>query len=463
MPLRLRALHPGCWGWAAPRRRSTTRSKTPRSRTRSSACSDRPHPLRRAPSPHRSPRQRRSCRALSRPPRHVSRRCLLGAASSHSATSASRPSSKLSDPPPPRSPPHARPLPPRPSPPPSSRPHQPSPRLGGRCRCRCDTRCRCCPMPHMLHPLRTGRPASSRTSSPGPMGRWFRSSRSRSLCVPRARRSPLHRICIHRRRSRGRRCFARFPLPPPRTRTRTTATRRRRRRPQLLARRPPLALAPAPAPGGGPPQPYILKHIILFFTKAYAYDALVAFFEGCAQVEIDEYLEYEKALSALREAYKHLLKSRADDRDEKVANLQTRITLVEKFVKVRKLIKTQPKESIRLCHELLQDENADAALRVGDVYALLVQYFHERGRVQEAYQALEQMRQRGIALDPYLEERYIVDIYAAVGLNAAEVGAIGGEEGEDAGDTGSLDDDGLADGDVADEEEGEALDDILDD
>lgn len=40
----------------------------------------------------------------------------------------------------------------------------------------------------------------------------------------------------------------------------------------------------------------IMKSIIQFYTKAKAMDSLSTFYEACAQIEIDEYRDYEKAL-----------------------------------------------------------------------------------------------------------------------------------------------------------------------
>ena len=45
-----------------------------------------------------------------------------------------------------------------------------------------------------------------------------------------------------------------------------------------------------------------MKTIIEFYTKANAFENLSSFYDACAQVEIDEYREYGKALDALKEA-----------------------------------------------------------------------------------------------------------------------------------------------------------------
>merc|ERR1719168_307078 len=54
--------------------------------------------------------------------------------------------------------------------------------------------------------------------------------------------------------------------------------------------------------------PEIMKNIIQFYSKAKAHEKLGAFYDACAQVEIDEYRDYEKAGGALREALKYLVK-----------------------------------------------------------------------------------------------------------------------------------------------------------
>lgn len=48
--------------------------------------------------------------------------------------------------------------------------------------------------------------------------------------------------------------------------------------------------------------PDIMKTIISFYQKAKALESLANFYDACAQVEIDEYRDYEKALGAMHEA-----------------------------------------------------------------------------------------------------------------------------------------------------------------
>ena len=49
---------------------------------------------------------------------------------------------------------------------------------------------------------------------------------------------------------------------------------------------------------------------------------LSAFYDACAQVEIDEYRDYEKALGALKESLKYLIKAnKVADKEQKLASL----------------------------------------------------------------------------------------------------------------------------------------------
>ena len=64
----------------------------------------------------------------------------------------------------------------------------------------------------------------------------------------------------------------------------------------------------------------VMKAIITFYTKAKALEQLATFYDACAQVEMDEYRDYEKALAALNEARKYMTK--AGTNREGLANLE---------------------------------------------------------------------------------------------------------------------------------------------
>ena len=52
--------------------------------------------------------------------------------------------------------------------------------------------------------------------------------------------------------------------------------------------------------------PATMKSIITFYTKAKAFEQLSSFYDACANVEIDEYRDYAKALGALNEAERYV-------------------------------------------------------------------------------------------------------------------------------------------------------------
>ena len=187
----------------------------------------------------------------------------------------------------------------------------------------------------------------------------------------------------------------------------------------------------------------IMKNIITFYSKAKAYDSISTFYEGCAQIEIDEYRDYEKALQAYREAQKYNGKSRSIDKDERAEALALHVEMVENFVQARTLVNQDPNEMVRICDVLLarsaQISNMEAAIRVGDVYALIVEYWYSQGNMEQAYQHIERMRAQRIQLGPYLDKNMVDAVYTAMGI----------EETRGAGD----DDDGIGeeiDEDIAD-------------
>ncbi|ERE68713.1 putative intraflagellar transport protein [Cricetulus griseus] len=95
-------------------------------------------------------------------------------------------------------------------------------------------------------------------------------------------------------------------------------------------------------------EPEIMKNIISFYTKGRALDLLAGFYDACAQVEIDEYQNYDKAHGALTEAYKCLSKAKAKsplDQETKLAQLQSKMTLVKRFIQARRKVQTDFKRS----------------------------------------------------------------------------------------------------------------------
>ena len=163
--------------------------------------------------------------------------------------------------------------------------------------------------------------------------------------------------------------------------------------------------------------PEIVKNIVSFYTKAKSLDLLAGFFDACAQIEIDDYRDYEKALAALREAHDYIGKARgAPGKEEKAESLARRIGQVEAFVSSRKMIKTDPDAAVRTCFELLDQPEIEQALRVGDVFALMVEWFYSQQQMDQAYSLIEKMVSRSIVLAPYLDQDMVGQICGAMGV-----------------------------------------------
>ncbi|KAE8284332.1 Intraflagellar transport protein 140-like protein WD and tetratricopeptide repeats protein 2 [Larimichthys crocea] len=140
--------------------------------------------------------------------------------------------------------------------------------------------------------------------------------------------------------------------------------------------------------------PEILKTIIGFYTKGRAPDLLAGFYEACAQVEIDDYQNYEKALDALTEALKCISKAKDSSRQQeaRLADTQHKITLIKKFVYARRLYAENAGEAVRLCEALLEEPELDPAVRIGDAFGFLVEHHCQQGNFQEAYRKLEELQ-----------------------------------------------------------------------
>lgn len=163
----------------------------------------------------------------------------------------------------------------------------------------------------------------------------------------------------------------------------------------------------------------IMKAIIMFYTKAKSFEQLAGFYDSCAQVEMDEYRDYDKAIAALREALKYASKAESRSGMDLAHSIEKRIGLTEKFVQARRVAKSDPDSMVAICETLLQDPIIEEAIRSGDCYAMLVEYFHSRGMYKEAYQYLQEMEDKKIPLHPYVDAAIIDKVFKAVGASYA--------------------------------------------
>ena len=162
--------------------------------------------------------------------------------------------------------------------------------------------------------------------------------------------------------------------------------------------------------------PEVMKTIISFYQKAKSFESLANFYDACAQVEIDEYRDYEKALGAMKEAQRQLEKSAAQGKDMKTRLLQDRVTCIEKFVKAREAFaQGDTNTMVTLCDQLINAPGAEEAIRLGDVFAQLVEFFNSGRQFQQAYIYIEKMIKKNIIITPYLDPSLVEQVYNAVG------------------------------------------------
>ncbi|XP_016063569.1 PREDICTED: intraflagellar transport protein 140 homolog [Miniopterus natalensis] len=171
-------------------------------------------------------------------------------------------------------------------------------------------------------------------------------------------------------------------------------------------------------------EPETMKNIISFYTKGRALDLLASFYDACAQVEISEYQNYDKAHGALTEAYKCLSKAKAKsplDQETKLAQLQSKMALVKRFIQIRRTYSEDPKESVKQCELLLEEPDLDSTIRIGDVYGFLVEHYRQMEEFQMAYKYLEEMRRRlpAAKVSFYVNQRTVDAVHQGLGIPLA--------------------------------------------
>lgn len=132
----------------------------------------------------------------------------------------------------------------------------------------------------------------------------------------------------------------------------------------------------------------ILKNIITFYTKGQAHELLANFYTVCAQSEIDEYRDYDKALKALQEAAKIIMKiSQTHNALEK---LQQSVVAVKRFIELQDLAERREFNSVLVgCKNLAVKEQPP--LRLGDVLGLLIEAQIATKQYSEAMQSLREL------------------------------------------------------------------------
>ncbi|KAJ3184909.1 hypothetical protein HDU85_001600 [Gaertneriomyces sp. JEL0708] len=161
--------------------------------------------------------------------------------------------------------------------------------------------------------------------------------------------------------------------------------------------------------------PTVMKSIVTFYTKAKAYTSLCDFYASCAQLEIDEYQNYAKALSAYTQALKSLLKAPSSEGGiaSRVRTLQEKIGLITRFEEAKS---KEYEESVRDMVDLCGVPGLDSTIRLGDVYAHLITISYTLGQIATAQHFLEQMRKRvDGSIEYYLDDRIVKELGIGLG------------------------------------------------
>ncbi|OAD53382.1 hypothetical protein WN48_10260 [Eufriesea mexicana] len=146
-------------------------------------------------------------------------------------------------------------------------------------------------------------------------------------------------------------------------------------------------------------QPEVLKNIINFYSKGKAMDLLANFYVACAQVEIDEFQNYEKALDALNQASRCLAKVTTpkdlDIHKRAVDLVNNRIGAVRRYLDIKKLFdRGETGAAMQQVHQLLDSQGPDLeqAVRRGDLFATVTQHYINIGDTDKARATIEELK-----------------------------------------------------------------------
>ncbi|KAI6178923.1 hypothetical protein M3Y98_00554400 [Aphelenchoides besseyi] len=153
----------------------------------------------------------------------------------------------------------------------------------------------------------------------------------------------------------------------------------------------------------------LMRQIESFYMKAGAFDSLAMFYEACAELEIDDYHDYEKAITAYNEAIRCWnKKSEKDgDLDNKVSNKRDRVkstvNRIKEFIGIKELYNSDPGAAMTQMNAMANDQK-DGVIRLGDIYAFLINH--------NAYQFIQEYQSKKPTVDisEYISEPIIDQI-----------------------------------------------------
>ncbi|XP_055684546.1 intraflagellar transport protein 140 homolog [Lutzomyia longipalpis] len=134
----------------------------------------------------------------------------------------------------------------------------------------------------------------------------------------------------------------------------------------------------------------ILKNIVTFYSKGQAFDLLANFYVTCAQVEIDEYRDYEKALKALMEANRCIAK--VPNAKRSADQLELTIGECRRVLELQESMSRGENQAVIAgCRNILAHSVEKPPVRHTDILALLVEAFAASRLFPEALNSLKDL------------------------------------------------------------------------
>lgn len=138
----------------------------------------------------------------------------------------------------------------------------------------------------------------------------------------------------------------------------------------------------------------IIPTIVQYYNKAQAYDSLAAFYETLAQSEIEDSRDYKSALHEYRKVegtLKQLVDTGSHQYEDKLRAIQTRIFNIHKFISIKDNFASNPEISMQELKRMKEDGKLDG-VRLGDMYAIIIEYLVENGQLRQAVAILDEMK-----------------------------------------------------------------------
>eukprot|EP00981_Chlorochromonas_danica_P002590 scaffold504_cov189-Ochromonas_danica.AAC.25 len=96
---------------------------------------------------------------------------------------------------------------------------------------------------------------------------------------------------------------------------------------------------------------------------------------------------------------------------------ESRMMKINKFLEAKQSMANNGTTLITICEALLQDPEIDEAVRLGDVFAMLIEYNVQRRQYREAYDYLQEMQNRKVNVGHYLDQAVIEEVFKGAGVS----------------------------------------------